>query len=109
MQNLKNILAVTALISFPLLGHAQTAPANTRTEVKQELIAAELAGQYPTSRTHYPNPAPDRGQMYVAYKALIRSGDQAQNAANSDTEGSRLHSHLWAKLRPANDDVSQGS
>jgi hypothetical protein len=73
---------VAASLSLPLLSHAQSTSAQiTRAQVRAELIAAEKAGQYPQSYSHYPDAAPDAALEYVADRAKAR-------AAASESYGS---------------------
>jgi hypothetical protein len=61
---------VAASLSLPLLSHAQSTGTHiTRAQVRAELIAAEKAGQYPQSYSHYPDASPDAALEYVANRA----------------------------------------
>ena len=74
MRAFHKTLIITALLATPLASHADDTTPATRALVRNELIAAELSAQFPTSKVQYPAAAPNRAAMYTAYKTAIRGG-----------------------------------
>jgi hypothetical protein len=80
MRRIKKILIMSLLAGLPIASHATDVVPKTRAQVRAELIAAELSGQYPYSRVHYPDPQPDPALVYVARKA---AGDTSYGSSIS--------------------------
>jgi Domain of unknown function (DUF4148) len=78
---------------LPIASHATDVAPKTRAQVRAELIAAELSGQIPFSKEHYPDPQPDPASVYVARKAASDTsyggsstyGESAEGAASMET------------------------
>jgi Domain of unknown function (DUF4148) len=92
MRHIKKVIILSALIGLPIASHAVDVAPKTRAQVDAELIAAELSGQFPYSKVHYPDPRADPAVVYVARKATSDtsygsspSGDSAEGAGSVGT------------------------
>lgn len=56
MNRIYQAFLIVASLGLPLASHAQSQSTVTRAQVRAELVAAELSGQYPPSNTGYPEP-----------------------------------------------------
>jgi hypothetical protein len=104
---------VAASLSLPLLSHAQSTGTHiTRAQVRAELIAAEKAGQYPQSYSHYPDASPDAALEYVANRAEART-DAAEpygssGAGQSESGFRHFRENSVAHEQPDNFDIYRG-
>ncbi|MFC0401059.1 DUF4148 domain-containing protein [Paraburkholderia rhizosphaerae] len=92
MKRLNQALVVAALLVPPFAAHATDVAPLTRAQVRNELIAAEQNGTYPTSRVHYPDAQPNAATVYVANRAASKAAaDTAYggSASGSFSSGSR--------------------
>ncbi|MFP3646696.1 DUF4148 domain-containing protein [Paraburkholderia sp. SIMBA_054] len=87
MKHLRHIIIASSLV-LPLVG--QAAPI-TLAQVQAELIAAEQAGQYPQSKTRYPEAQPSAATIYVANKAA-RDSAYGQPMPGGSDSGSHVAS-----------------
>jgi Domain of unknown function (DUF4148) len=92
MRNIKKILIIPVLIGLPFASHATDVAPKTRAQVRAELIAAELSGQFPYSKVSYPDKQPDPALVYAAQKAASDtsygssiSGESAEGAGSVDS------------------------
>ncbi|WP_116121427.1 DUF4148 domain-containing protein [Paraburkholderia sp. BL6669N2] len=104
---------VASALTFPLLSHAQTTTTNTsRADVRAELVAAEQAGQYPQSYSHYPDAAPDAALEYVADRSAARTGAEGSYGSSGMTRsetGVRLpRRHALTRAQPDSNDIYRG-
>jgi uncharacterized protein DUF4148 len=74
MKRLNQALIVASLLAAPFAAHAADVAPLTRAQVRNELIAAEQNGTYPTSKIHYPDAQPDAASVYVANRAARKAG-----------------------------------
>jgi hypothetical protein len=111
MKRVYQALVLAAALGLPLASHAETQPAATRAQVRAELIAAQQAGQYPQSDTHYPEPANDPAAApHVFHRShdLIATscGPSASGSAGSGFRAARAHSLAGASS--GFDDIYRG-
>jgi hypothetical protein len=96
MQRIRNALVIAAVLSLPLVSHADNAAPLSRAE----LIAAEQAGQLPQSNAHYPNAQPNAARAYVANKA-VNSSAYGRETSGGFASGIRSErSPLAGSVRP---------
>lgn len=105
-------IAASAL-GLRLLSHAEaTSTHTTRAQVRAELIAAEQAGQYPQSYSHYPDVAPDAALEYVADRAAARAAAAesygSYGAGQSESGVRHFREHLVAREQLDHFDIYRG-
>lgn len=118
MKRIYQVAFVASALSFSAFAFAgasdQTA---SRAQVRAELIAAEQAGQYPQSDSHYPEAAQDLALKHVADRAAANSKDQAliDSAYGADGYGSaqsgagRMHGDIGSEDQLGLGSVYKGS
>ncbi|MGF6781399.1 DUF4148 domain-containing protein [Paraburkholderia sp. GAS334] len=85
MNHVSKLVVISALIGSPIASHAIDVASKTRSKVREELIAAEISGQIPFSKTYYPDSQPDRALIYAARKGESASSFGPPAAGVSET------------------------
>jgi hypothetical protein len=108
MVRTRNILITAALIALPIASQASSVSPVSRAEVRAELVSAELAGQVPFSKVHYPAAQPSAATVYVASKA-INNVSYGSSASGETASGKpSLRQQLAANVRPTPVDIYRG-
>jgi plastocyanin len=112
MRHIKRVLIISVLIGLPIASHATDVAPKTRAQVRAELIAAELSGQLPYSKVHYPDPQPNPAVVYVARKAASDtsygssiSGESAEGAGSVGTGLAAKRPTVTASAQSASDSL----
>jgi hypothetical protein len=107
MRHIKKVLIMFVLIGLPIASYATDVAPKTRVQVRAELIAAELSGQVPYSKVHYPDPHPDPAVAYVARKAASDTSYGSPTSGESAEGAGSVGKGLAAK-RPTDVDIYRG-
>jgi Domain of unknown function (DUF4148) len=107
MRHIRKVLIMSLLTGLPIASHATDVVPKARAQVRAELIAAELSGQYPYSRVHYPDPQPDPALVYVARKAA-RDTSYGSSISGESAEGVGSVEKGQAANRPKVVDIRRG-
>jgi hypothetical protein len=108
MKTFRRIALIASALSFSVLAHAGTtgttgAPVS-RAQIHADLVAAELAGQYPQSDAHYPEPVSDPALARVA-----RREANVEQAYGADSATSVASGRIGARGQSPVSDVYKGS
>jgi hypothetical protein len=107
MNRFYQALIVASLLSAPFVSYAQDSASPTRAEVRAQLINAEQAGQFPQSKTHYPDASPNTATTYVANKAAENQSYGSSASGSSASGHSSIHERIAASVQPSTDNIYQ--
>jgi hypothetical protein len=108
MVRTRNILITAALIALPIASQGSSVSPVSRAEVRAELVSAELAGQVPYSKVHYPAAQPNAATVYVASKAINNVAYGSSASGETASGKPSLRQRLAATVQPTPVDIYRG-
>lgn len=79
MKRTYQAIALSLALALPLAGHAESSL--TRGQVRNDLVAAQVAGKIPQSNTDYPEPATSAAATYVRHARNVDAFDDVGASA----------------------------
>jgi hypothetical protein len=109
MKRYQKAVAIAWCLSLPMASFAASDGVSpTRAEVRAELILAEQTGQYPRSREHYPDVAPNVATTYVANKAVAGGAFGSSGFDSVASSSGSIRHRTASNIRPSSDSIYKG-